>query len=366
MKIADFFHDLKVIELASVLAGPAVGMFFSELGAQVTKVENKRAGGDVTRQWKLPSESKEDPVSAYYCSVNWRKKVLQLDLSQLEDREQIYELVKDADIVISNFKPGSAARIGMDAARLRSLNPRLIYAELSAFGEASKRPAFDIVLQAEAGFLYMTGEPGRPPVRMPVALIDLLAAHQLKEAILLALLQRERTGEGSVVRTSLLAAAIASLANQATNWLMAGHIPQPMGTQHPNIAPYGDVFYTKDEKPLTLAVGNDKQFAALCHCLEADKLQEDEQFKTNILRVRHRVALEAALTPLIRQFEREVLQQRFQANGVPAGSIFDMSEVFSSPLAQSMILEEEIEGVATRRVSTVAFDMIMQANGHDE
>ncbi|MDX1912653.1 MAG: CoA transferase, partial [Saprospiraceae bacterium] len=181
-----FFKGLKVVEFASVLAGPAVGMFFAELGAEVVKIENKTTGGDVTRGWKQATEDPASPISAYWSSVNWGKKYLLLDLGDAADRAQALEYALAADVVISNFKPSSARRMGFDAQTLRAQNPQLIYAQLNAFADPEdESPAFDAVLQAEAGFLYMTGEANRPPVKMPVALIDILAAHQLKEAILL-------------------------------------------------------------------------------------------------------------------------------------------------------------------------------------
>lgn len=353
-----FFKDLKVIELASVLAGPAVGLFFAELGAQVLKVENKKTGGDVTRNWRLPKESKTAAVSAYYCSINWNKEVLFLDLKNAEDQAKVYKLIQEADIVISNFKAGAAEKLGMDYALLKQKNPRLIYAQLTGFGEGINRPAFDVVLQAEAGFLYMCGEPDRPPVKMPVALIDLLAAHQLKEAILIAIIHRYKTGKGSYVTTSLLEAAVASLANQATNWLMNQHIPQAMGTMHPNIAPYGDVFYTKDKKPIILAVGTERQWRQLCLSLGQTNLMEHEHFKTNQLRVKNRIALKKQLMPFIEQEERALLLAKLHQNGVPVGSIRTMEEVFELPTAQDMVLEEiSSDGLLTKRVKTVAFQM---------
>lgn len=353
-----FFQGLKVVELASVLAGPAVGMFFAELGAEVIKIENARTGGDVTRRWKLPTEEEDVPYSAYYCSVNYRKDVRQMDLSQDEDRAAVEEMVRTADVVISNFKPASAKKLGMDAARLRQFNPRLIYAQLHAFGEEEALPAFDVVLQAEAGFLYMSGEAGRTPSKMPVALIDLLAAHQLKEGILLALLHRERTGEGSTVSTSLLEAAVASLANQATNWLMEGHIPQPMGSQHPNIAPYGDVFLTADEKPVVIAAGTEQQFVRLCEALELPGLPADERFSQNARRVQQREALRAELAPAFKRLDRATLIAKLGEAGVPVGSIRNMKEVFDRPQAQRMVLEEPLpDGRVSRRVATIAFDI---------
>lgn len=354
--VNSFFKDLKVIELASVLAGPAVGMFFAELGAEVIKIENKTTGGDVTRRWKLPSENPESDYSAYYCSVNWNKETQLLDLKNADDREVVYQLIETADVVISNFKAGSAEKIGMDHKSLKSINPKLIFAEITAFGKHSNKPAFDIVLQAETGFLYMTGEADCQPVRMPVALIDLMAAHQLKEAILIALLHRERTGEGSHVSTSLFEAAVASLANQATNWLMGGAVPQRMGSAHPNIAPYGDIFFTKDQKLITLAVGTEKQFKALCGCLENPKLIVDKRFKTNVLRVKNRESLKVELDKLICHFSRKELNERFESRGVPAGNINNMKEVFAMPQASEMVLEEtKADGKISKRVKTVAF-----------
>lgn len=363
----DLFKDLLVVELASVLAGPAVGMFFAELGARVIKIENARTGGDVTRRWKAPEEDPEAPDSAYYQSVNWGKEVRLLDLGTEPAKREVYQLVEKADIVISNFKERSARRLGMDYETLRGFNPRLIYAHLSAFGEGEERPAFDIVLQAESGFMYMTGEAGREPVRMPVALIDILAAHQLKEAILLALLRRERMGEGSYVSTSLFESALASLANQATNWLMAGHIPQRRGSQHPNIAPYGDIFYTKDQKPVVVAAGTEKQFRKLCMVLNLPEIAGDDRFSTNARRVKHREALVDLLRPAFQTRDRAGWMALFEEEGVPAGSIRNMQEVFEQRSAREMVLEDRRpDGRIARRVKTVAFQMDREENNGEE
>ncbi len=352
----DFFKDLTVIELASVLAGPAVGMFFAELGAKVIKIENSRSGGDVTRSWKLPEEDPAAPHSAYWCSVNWGKEVHFADLQSAEGQQFVRSLVQTADVVISNFRPASAKKMGMDYAALRSLRPSLIYAQISGFGEDDETPAYDIVLQAEAGFLHITGEPGRESVRMPVALIDLLAAHQLKEGILLALLQKAATGKGSLVKTSLLESAVASLANQATNWLMAGHLPQRMGTAHPNIAPYGEIFYGNDGKALVLAVGSDQQFRALCESLGMAELASDRRFLTNSARVKNRRALSRLLKPAFGRFSRQEWMEIFRKNSIPAGSIRNMEEVFELPLAKAMWLDDQLaDGAVGRRVRSVAF-----------
>jgi len=351
------FKDLKVVELASVLAGPAVGMFFAELGAQVIKIENPQTGGDVTRKWRLPEEPADRSWSAYFCSVNWKKKHLFLDLILSSDREVAEELIRTADIVVSNFMSSSAQKMGMDPDRLRQLNPRLIVAQLQSFADPTdESPAFDMVLQAEAGFLYMNGEPDRPPVKMPVALIDVLAGHQLKEAILIALLNRERSGEGAIVRVSLLESALASLANQASNYLNTGFIPQRMGTAHPNIAPYGDIFQGSDGVSLVLAVGTERQFQRLCEVLGKTEWLDDPTFSSNAARVIHRSALNAALGARFRDQATGLWLEQLKTAGVPVAVIRTMKEVLELPAAQEMILEEEMEdGTISRRLRTNAF-----------
>ncbi len=351
------FKDLVVVELASVLAGPAVGLFFRELGAKVIKIENKVTGGDVTRRWKLPSENPDLPYSSYYCSVNWKKDTHFLDLTQEEDVQVASEFISNADIVISNFRPVSARKLGMSYEQLKAINPGLIFGLITGYGADNPLPAFDVVMQAETGFLYMCGAAGGPSVKMPVALIDLLAAHQLKEGILTALIQKMKTGKGGCVSVSLYDAAVASLANQATNWLMAGHIPEKMGTQHPNIAPYGDIFLTNDGKEVVLAVGTDRQFQMLCKVIGAESLGSQAAFASNAARVQNRHALVAHLKEAFGTVDADVLE-RLKAAGVPCAEIKNMKQVFETKMAQDLILEEKKGNeLITKRVKTVVFDM---------
>ena len=349
----EIFRGVKVVELASVLAGPAVGMFFAELGADVIKIENATTGGDVTRSWKLPSEPQDALGSAYFSSVNYGKTHLFFDLENPQDQAKTLDLLRGCDVVISNFKESSAKRLGVDYARLKAENPKIIYAQIYGYDADDDTPAFDVVLQAETGFMQMNGERGGKAVKMPVALIDILAAHQLKEAILIALLQRERTGFGAFVSTSLYAAAVASLANQATNWLMAGKIPQRIGSEHPNIAPYGDVFETKDNAEIVLACGTERQWKNLCDALNLVDLKVDNLFKTNGLRVQNRQKLVEILRGCVLSFERDKLLDILKKNNVPAAAIRTLKEVFEQPLAKKMILENGEE----RRVKTVAFNI---------
>ncbi|MES2629467.1 MAG: CaiB/BaiF CoA-transferase family protein [Bacteroidota bacterium] len=348
------FEDLVVVELASVLAGPAVGIFFAELGARVIKIENRRTGGDVTRGWRIKGENRA--ISAYYSAVNWNKESLMLDLSQATDLEQTLELIKSADIVIANYKPGDAEKLGVDYESLKAHHPSLIYATLKGFSNDPERVAYDVVLQAETGFLFMNGTPTSGPVKMPVALIDLLAAHQLKEAILIGLLKKAKTGEGSFIETSLEEAALASLANQATNWLMNGYDPQPLGTIHPNIAPYGEVFSSADDQLFVLAVGAENQFRSLCEFLGLNGLPGDPRFSTNVSRVQHRTELASLLADAFSTLSYGQIASGLGKYRIPFGKIRSVKEVMEGPTAQSMLLRETIEGVQTVRLRSVAFN----------
>lgn len=336
----DALKDLLVVELASVLAGPTVGMFFAELGARVIKVEHFAGGGDVTRSWKLPSESPESDRSAYFSSVNWGKESIGVDLRTPGGCAVVHGLATKADVVIASYKPGDAEKLQMDAHTLMGLNPRLIYADLSAYGEDDPRVGFDAIIQAEAGFTSMNGTPSTGPTKMPVAFMDLLAAHQLKEGILLALLARARSKvpAGQHVRTTLLGSGLASLANQAANWLVAGHIPQRMGSEHPNIVPYGSSYPTADGREIVLAVGNDLQFVRLCNCLGLAELAVDPQYARNAERVRNRDRLNTLLAHAIMEWSRDPLLAALQEAQVPAGAVHDLPEACATPQAQDLLL----------------------------
>jgi crotonobetainyl-CoA:carnitine CoA-transferase CaiB-like acyl-CoA transferase len=349
------FKGLKVVELAAVLAGPAVGTFFAELGATVLKIENKSTNGDVTRSWRLSNESIDNPVSAYYSAVNYGKESLQLDLKENKDINLVLNEIKNADILISNFKKGDDSKYGLDYETLKKVNPKLIYASINGFGVDSNKVAFDVVLQAETGMMSMNGNDENLPVKMPIAFIDLFAAHQLKEGVLVALIQRGITGKGAEVSVSLYDAALASLANQATNYLMNDHIPKPMGSLHPNIAPYGEMVTSKDGIKYVLAVGNNRQFQELCKQLKRPDLLTNEHYTNNQSRVQNRVKLHLELKETFKALEGETIYQQLIASNVPIGMIKNLQEVFEDKQAQRLILEEEIEGMKTKRVATAIF-----------
>jgi len=341
--------DLLVLELASVLAGPSVGMFFAEHGARVIKVE--APGGDVTRRWHLASEDSSDDRSAYFSAVNWGKESVVLDLTTDAGQNALHQLVATADVVVASYRAGQAARLGADAETLRAVNPRLVMVEVTGYGEGDERAGYDAVIQAESGFTYLNGSPDGPPTKMPVALVDVLAAHQLKEAALVALLARERTGEGATVRVSLLGAAVASLANQASNWLTAGVSPQRLGSAHPNIAPYGTPYATASGD-LVLAVGTDRQFVTLMEVLGHNEPATDPRFATNAVRVQNRDALDALLADALAHRDRDALLDELADRGVPAGAVRDLPSVFRQPEAERLVVRDEDGHAAVRTVAS--------------
>ena len=338
------FSDLLVLELASVLAGPSVGQFFAELGATVIKVENPQTGGDVTRRWHAPDSetgnrgSPRDDRSAYFCCCNAGKMSVALDLSTKGGRKVLHALVPHADIALTNFRPGAAPRLGVDAPTLRRLNTSLIVGTITGYGEDDDRAGYDAVIQAESGFTYMNGEPDGDPVKLPVALMDVLAAHQLKEGLLVKLIERMQTGSGGVVSVSLLQSAVSGLANQATNYLVAGHVPERMGSAHPNIAPYGTLYPTADGHRIVLAVGTDRQFRSLCDVFGLDDLPNDSDYSTNARRVANRDALDWILRSCTEQIHTEVLLSALDEANVPAGRVRAMPQVFEQAPADAMVL----------------------------
>ncbi len=345
---------LKIIDASTVLAGPSVGMFFAELGAQVIKIENPNFP-DVTRSWKLASEDTHNAVSSYFSSINFGKTYTPLDLKNPLDRSKFVDLIQDADILLTNFKKGDDLKFNLTDENLRKLNPKLIHGKISGFGIDSDRVAYDLILQAESGFMSMNGTIDSGPVKMPVALIDVLAAHQLKEGVLLALIDRIQTNLGKTVHVSLYDAAVCSLVNQASGYLMENVIPKRIGSLHPNIAPYGEIFDTLDEQKITFAIGSDTHFLKLCHFLGLENLPEDTLFSSNQNRVVNRSQLFEILQEKIQLLNSRSILEWMHSHFVPCGKIRDLKEVFEDKQAQSFIREEMIESINTKRVSSIAF-----------
>lgn len=340
MELAKILQDIKVVELASVLAGPLAGSFLAELGAEVVKIENAPSGGDVTRGWKLPEEKDDFTAGAYYHSANYGKKILMLDLKRKEDKEKLYQYAYSADVIITNYQKHTALKLEVDIELLRKNNPKAVIVQLNAFEYDDPRPGYDLVMQAETGYISMCGADDTL-AKMPVAMIDILAAHQIKEAILLGLMHRFRTGEGAVFHVSLYKAALSGLVNQATNYLMAGHIAKPLGTLHPNIAPYGEILECKDRTKLMLAVGSDGQFSKLSDSLGLSR-EWLARYETNLQRVVSRADLIMDMQAKAMEFFGDELSQRLDELQIPYAKVKNMKEVLDDPQSQTMILDNPI------------------------
>lgn len=340
------FDTLKVIELASVLAGPSVGQFFAELGAEVIKIENPSTEGDVTRSWLFKGEKKRGSLSSYFSSVNWGKKSVLLDLRNTDSLNALHKSVSEADIVIASYKPGDAEKLKVDYATLSKVNPALIYGHITGYGQDDDRVGYDAVIQAESGFMSINGEKGGSGLKMPVALMDILAAHHLKQGILVSLINRISSGKGDYIPVSLIDAAVSSLANQGANWLVGGLVPSCGGNEHPNIAPYGDVFETVDKCRIILAVGNDRQFRYLNKVLGIS-LDSLEAFSSNSNRVLNRERLNINLSEAIGSWGADELIMELGKYSVPVGRVKKIDEVFLRPPNHWLLQDGQVRGMRT-------------------
>lgn len=346
------FSDLIIVELASVLAGPSVGMFFAELGATVIKVENPRTNGDITRSWHTKDENSQSDISAYFSCVNWGKYSIGLDFNNSDEFRLLKKLIEKADVVIVSFKPGDAKKLNLDYESFSKINEKIIYAEINGFGENDERPAFDAILQAATGFMSINGTDQTGPLKMPVALIDVLAGHHLKEAILISLINRMKTGIGANVKTSLFNSGIVSLVNQAANFLFTNKIPKRTGSEHPNIVPYGSIFTTSDNVEIVFAVGTDNQFAKLCELLDLNYLKDDKKFSTNKMRVKNRRELLLILSKKLSGMNSEILLPKLEEHKIPASKINNIEEAISSYVSKNLLNNHS----GLRGIKSIAFE----------
>jgi len=336
---------VKVIELARILAGPWAGQLLADLGAEVIKVERPGSGDD-TRSWGPPFAP--DGSAAYFHGCNRGKSSVSIDLESAEGQERVRALVRDADILIENFKVGGLARYGLDFASLAEVNPRLVYCSITGFGQDgpyAARAGYDFMIQGMGGIMDLTGEPDGAPQKIGVAFADIFTGVYASTAILAALRGREATGSGCHIDMALLDVQVAVLANQAMNYLIGGTVPHRLGNAHPNIAPY-QTFPVADGHVI-VAVGNNAQFERLCALLG---VAADARFATNADRVHHRDALVALLAPAIALRRRDELLAALAAAGIPAGPINDVAEVFADPqvIARGMRIDPEgVPGVAS-------------------
>jgi crotonobetainyl-CoA:carnitine CoA-transferase CaiB-like acyl-CoA transferase len=315
---------LVVADFSRVLAGPYLTMLLADLGATVIKVESP--DGDQTRSWGPPWRGSD---STYYLAVNRGKKSITLDLTKPDDRGLAVELASRADVLVENLMPGRMAKFGLDYPALARGNERLIYCSLTGFGAqpgGAQMPGFDLVAQAASGLMSITGDPGGPPSKAGVAVVDVLCGLHGTIAILAALQARTRTGRGQLVEVNLMLSALSALTNQAAGYLAAGVVPGRLGNAHPSVVPY-DVFAVKDAE-IVIAVGTDRQFRDLCQALGLRSVSRDPRFTANSARVRNREELRTVLTRRLADLSRTEALGLLRAAGVPCGPVNTVAEAF--------------------------------------
>ncbi|MGW5381194.1 CaiB/BaiF CoA transferase family protein [Nocardia sp. NPDC003963] len=323
---AGALDGLVVLDFTRVLAGPYATMMLADMGAQVIKIERPGTGDD-TRSWGPPYDA--TGTATYFNSVNRNKTSTVLDLSTEQGREEACRLAATADIVIENFRAGTMGRLGLDYERLSATAPGLIYCSITGFGSGpgASLPGYDLLVQAVGGLMSITGpEPG-VPTKVGVAVVDVLTGVHALSGILAALHHRDRTGQGQHIETDLLSVLLSSLVNQAAAYWGAGVVPAIMGNRHPSIAPYEE-FATQD-RPLVVAVGNDRQFRDFVTVAGAPQLAADPRFATNAGRVDNRDALRAEIQPLLAGRPAEAWFRDLTGAGVPAGPINNIAEAFA-------------------------------------
>ena len=364
---------IRVLDLSRVLAGPWAGQIFGDLGAEVIKVERPGSGDD-TRHWGPPyikdAEGNDSREAAYFQSANRNKQSLTLDFTQPEGQRLVRELVAQCDVLLENFKVGGLAAYGLDYESLKAINPRLIYCSITGFGQSgpyAKRAGYDFMIQGLGGLMSLTGRPegeeGAGPMKVGVALTDILTGLYATVGVLAALNQREQSGVGQHIDVALLDVQVACLANQAMNYLATGVSPKRLGNAHPNIVPYQD--FPSADGNFILAVGNDGQFRKFCEVAGIAKLADDSRFVTNKARVAHR----AELIPLLRQATvfKTTAQwiEQLEKAGVPCGPINDLQQVFADPQVQARGLRLDLPNALGSSTPQVASPLRLSATPVD-
>ncbi|HUG49918.1 MAG TPA: CoA transferase, partial [Terrimesophilobacter sp.] len=351
MMMDDALHGIRVADFSRVLAGPYASMMLADLGADVIKIESPN--GDDTRHWMPPVDS--FGRSTYFSAVNRNKRSMVCDLRSPDGYAAARALALEADVIIENFRPGVMERLGFDYAELSQGNPGLIWCSITGFGreKGAALAGYDLLVQALGGLMSITGAPDTGPMKVGVALVDILTGQNALSGILAALHVRARSGAGQRVDVNLLSSLLSGLANQASSTLATGESPRRMGNEHPSIAPYG--VYRASDRELVIAVGNDHQFAALAAELGTPELATDSRYRSNELRVRNRAELRIGLEELLAQRSARSWTGALTAAGVPAGPVNSIAEAFDLArdlgLPGAIDIVDEATGVVSRQVA---------------
>jgi formyl-CoA transferase len=342
---------IRVLDLSRVLAGPWCTQLLADLGAEVIKIERPGVGDD-TRHWGPPWHGEGDErVAAYFLSANRGKKSAAIDFSQPEGAALVRKIAETCDVVVENFKVGGLRKFGLGAETLRAANPRLIVASITGFGQDgpyAERAGYDFIIQGMGGMMSITGlpddQPGGGPLRVGVAVVDLFTGMYTATAILAALYRRERTGEGAHIDMALFDTQLAVLANQVSNALVSGKDPPRQGNTHPNIVPYQP--FAAADKPLIVAVGNDRQFARLAEICDHPEWASDDRFATNAARVANREEMVRLVSECIRRKPADEWFGMLEAAGIPAGPINTISQALADVQAQHRQMVRTMAGLS--------------------
>jgi crotonobetainyl-CoA:carnitine CoA-transferase CaiB-like acyl-CoA transferase len=346
--VAQALEGLRIVDLTRIVAGPLATQIFADYGALVIKIEQPGIGDD-SRHWAPPRAA--DGQASYFFSVNRGKKSVAVDLKHPRGRGLVADLARQADVLIENFTPGTAERLGLGHAALRVDNPRLVYCSISGFGATGpyrERAGYDAILQGMTGLMSITGEPDGPPVKVGVALIDAITALYAHGAILAALHHRERTGEGQYLELSLMECGIAALINAATAYLVAGEVQGRWGSAHPSLVPY-QAFRARDGY-FIVGAGNERLWKAFCEVLGAPEWADDPRYDSNAKRVGRRAELVSLIEGLLAARGRDAWVAAFAAAGLPAGPINDIAQVFADPQVAHREMAVAVEHPTAGRV----------------
>lgn len=356
--MSEALKGIKVVDLSRILAGPWASQMLADMGAEVFKVERPRKGDD-TRHWGppfiKPAKNKEPAQAAYYHSANRNKQSIAIDITHPQGQQVIKDMIAKADVLIENYKVGGLEKYGLSYQQVKNINPKLIYCSITGFGQHgpyAHKAGYDAMIQGEGGLMSLTGEPSGDPMKVGVAVVDVMTGLYSANAILASLFARDRTGKGQHVDIALLDVQVATLANQGMNYLATGENPQRLGNGHPNIVPY-QTFATNDGS-LILAIGNDQQFNKFCLSANCVELASNDLYQTNQQRVKNRALLIPILAKVIALQSTDYWVDRLEKIAVPCGPVNTLEQVFSHPQIQHRNMIKQVPDTDGNLITTVA------------
>ncbi|MHA1319139.1 MAG: CaiB/BaiF CoA transferase family protein [Promethearchaeota archaeon] len=351
-------ESILILDLSRALAGPYCSMMLADMGAEIIKIEMPGRGDD-SRSWGPPFVEGE---SAYFMSVNRNKKSITLNLKSEKSKEIIEKLIKKADIIIENFRPGTMDKLGLSYENVAELNPEIIYASISGFGQDGPYrllPGFDQVIQGMGGLMSVTGEPGGPPIKVGVAVADIAGGMFAAYGIMIALFNRQRTGKGQMIDVSLLDSQVAWLTYRAGSFFASGKIPQPLGSGHPNIVPY-QAFKASDTY-VNIAAGNDQLWQKFCSAVGLEDIVENPKFATNAKRVENRNELVNIISNIVSSKNAQEWLDILTKAGVPCGPIYTLDDIFTDPQVLHRNMVKDLDHIKAGKIKVTGVPVKLSA-----